>query len=150
MSFEPVEIRKYTITDGLTDRFRQAAGRALELQYTVTDSLGSVKDATLNEYNVAQALKTLALDFIFRYRFFDGAGAGRVEVDFLVLTVPLYVALQVNGEFWHMGERREDDLEKNARIVQYVPQVERVEEVWGDQTDTEANALAIVRFKIGV
>lgn len=108
------------------------------------------KRASLNEYNVAKALDTLGLEFIFQVSLLGGRVPFGIVLDFLVETVPYITPMWVHGEHWHTGAQREIDLLQQAVIEDYLgTEVARPVELWGDQTDTEEKALMYTRMALG-
>lgn len=116
----------------------------------VTDSSGKTSKASLNEYNVALALKKLGFDFQFQLSIAGGRGRlFGIVLDYLVMTVPEPTPLWVHGEHWHMGERRERDLKAQDTVREYMQgAINEPVEIWGDQSNTESLALTYVRKAI--
>lgn len=105
------------------------------------------KSATSYEYNVAKALDTINLPFIFQVSYLGGRTLrGGVVLDFLVLTDPLSTPCWVHGEHWHSGKQRTIDLMKQA-VLDFYTRGELALPVvlYGELVDTEEKALATVR-----
>ena len=103
-----------------------------------------------NEWNVGLALQRLGYEFDYQH-YLGGRGVrGSVIVDFLVYTNPLPVPLFVHGEYWHTGTKAMEDqlqmqyIESRMRGTWDTPVI-----IWGNQCETEEDALAIVREKLG-
>jgi hypothetical protein len=118
--------------------------------YMVTDLRGHTTRASKNEWNVAQALEEVGLDFQFQLSIAGGRQlAFGIVVDFLVETVPLPTPVWVHGEYWHQGNQRQKDI-RNQDIVREYMQGAILEpvEIWGAESDTEQRAVAAVRAKL--
>jgi hypothetical protein len=118
--------------------------------YLVTDVRGRTFKASKNEWNVAQALETVGLEFKFQLSVAGGRSlAFGIVLDFLVETVPLPTPVWVHGEYWHQGDRRARDLRHQDIVREYMQGgiLEPVE-IWGDESDTAPRALAAVRQKL--
>lgn len=106
------------------------------------------QSATLNEFNVAQALTRLRLNYIFQFAPFGFTGQrGQYVVDFLVQD-PFNLPVEVFGEYWHTGQLGMDDKLRLAVLGNYFHREVLV--LWGVDTDTEEEALKTVRKEIGV
>jgi hypothetical protein len=72
---------------------------------------------SINEWNVAQALTRLGLDFDYQVPVFGGrlVPGGQV-VDFLVKQPPQPIPLYVQGEYWHRQAKAIGDLLKQDRV----------------------------------
>lgn len=69
-----------------------------------------------NEYNVAQALVQLGLDFEYQYMVGLKGVRGSQVIDFLVYTVPKPTPLFVHGRYWHTGKMAQEDALKMAEL----------------------------------
>ena len=115
-----------------------------ELQ--VVDSYQRVHRATLNEYNVALALQTCDLLFMFQVDFFGGRSLrGGQVLDFLVFN-PMPTPVQVFGDHWHEGQLGTEDSYKLSLIQeQYGRDVVIFFQL---DTDTYDHALAAVKGQL--
>jgi hypothetical protein len=109
------------------------------------------KKASLNEYNVALGLDTLAYEYVFQLAIMGGRQQlGGVLLDFLVLTLPYPTPLWVHGEYWHSGAQRQTDLFQQALVeAEMGGQIAPALEIWGDQSETPELALAWLRRNLG-
>lgn len=105
---------------------------------------------SINEYNVGLALQKLNYEFDFQH-YLGGHGVkGSIIVDFLVYTPLKPTPLFVHGEYWHKGPQAMNDelmiqsLQSRMHGVWNEPVI-----IWGNECDTEEDALAIVRKKLG-
>lgn len=116
-------------------------------ELVVNDTYGRSHRATLPEYNVALALETLELPFMFQVEFFGGRRIrGGQVLDFLVYA-PFEIPLQVYGEYWHEGMLAADDQLKLNLIKQSTRA--DVEIIWGKDAATPEDALSACRSIFG-
>lgn len=118
--------------------------------YVVTDMRGRTSKASSNEYNVAQALENLNLEFKFQLSVAGGRSlAFGIVLDFLVETAPLPTPVWVHGEYWHQGNKRAKDLRQQDIVREYMQGgiLEPVE-IWGEESDSVARAEAALREKL--
>lgn len=111
------------------------------------------KKATSYEWNVAQALETVGLEYIFQMSYFGGRQLrGGIVLDFLVFTRPLPTPLWVHGEYWHQGKQRTVDLMQRATMFLFMAgEAAMGEVIWGEDCKTPEDALQAVKklFRIG-
>lgn len=100
------------------------------------------KTATLEEWFTYKALQQLGFreeEIHFQVGFLGGRFfKGGIVVDFVVDTAPLPTPIFVNGEYWHAGEQKQDDLVDRIRFFQgvgdyFLPPVD----VWGSELGSE-------------
>ena len=108
------------------------------------------KSATSYEYNVAKALETVDLPYMFQYQLFGGrARRGGIVLDFLVFTRPLSTPVFVNGGYWHSGQKRsEDELEQNLVFYYAKGEFQKPVIFWDEDCKTEEAALNAVRREL--
>ena len=105
------------------------------------------RHASENEYYVSLALDRLKLNYIFQYAPFGNQGVrGQYVVDFLVLN-PFSLPVEVFGNYWHTGQLGADDKLRLAILAKHFHR--EVIVLWGNDTDTEEEALRVVRKEIG-
>ena len=117
------------------------------VEYTVEG-----KKATSYEWNVAQALEKIGLEYIFQMSYFGGRNLrGGIVLDFLVFTKPLPTPLWVHGEYWHMGKQRTIDQMQRATMFLFMAGEAAMGVVlWGEDVKTEDLALSAVKRLFGV
>ena len=104
------------------------------------------KRASLNEFNVGNALDYFELPFIFQVYFMGGSRIrGGQILDFLVFA-PLVGPVQVYGDYWHSGQRSSTDRYKINVLEQFLKR--KVVIVWGHESKTYEQAVAAVRKKV--
>jgi len=104
------------------------------------------KRATLNEYNVGNALDYFELPFIFQVYCMGGHRVrGGQVLDFLVFA-PLIVPIQVYGDYWHKGQLSSRDRLNIINLEQFLKR--EIVIIWGNESDTYEQAVAAVRKKI--
>lgn len=103
-----------------------------------------------NEWNVGRALQKLGLEFDFQH-YLGGAGVrGSVIIDFLVYTPIKPTPLFVHGEYWHTGAMAMEDTLKLQMVNQKMRGVwNDAVIIWGNECETEQEALQTVRQKLG-
>ena len=100
---------------------------------------------SVNEYNVAQALDRLKLDYSYQYSLDGGRFVrGGQVIDFLIWMPPRPMAVYVQS-YWHLGQRGLEDELKQAAAERHGFEVV---EVWDYETMTPEDALAAVKRKI--
>lgn len=111
------------------------------------------KKATSYEWNVAQALDTVGLEYIFQMSYFGGRQLrGGIVLDFLVFTAPLATPLWVHGEYWHMGKQRTiDEMQRATMFLFMAGEATMGQVIWGEECKTPEDALVAVKrlFRIG-
>lgn len=121
----------------------------LDKRKFVTDSRGVTSKASLNEYNVAEALKLLNKEFYFQMSIEGGKQrAFGLVLDFLVITVPFPTPVWVHGEHWHTGARRQKDIYQQTLVSDYMQgQINPPLEIWGSESTTVEQALRTLKNK---
>lgn len=115
-------------------------------RYFVEDSNGRVAKATSNEYNVAEALKELKIEFTFQMAIQGGKVAFGMMLDFMLHTKPLPTPVWVHGEHWHMGAARKKDLKQMQILDDYMHgQVAIPIEIWGSQSGSKEEAISALK-----
>lgn len=104
------------------------------------------KRASLNEYNIGNALDHFELPFTFQVYFMGGHRVrGGQVLDFLVFA-PLIVPVQVYGDYWHRGQMSAKDRTNIITLEQFLKR--KIIIVWGNESETYDQAVAVVRKKI--
>lgn len=105
---------------------------------------------SVNEYNVAQALNRLKLDYLYQYPIFGGRVRGGQVIDFLVQKPPKPIPVFIQGAYWHSGARGTEDVLKFEEINQRMGgQWERVVTIEEQECETVEQAYNAVLEKIG-
>lgn len=74
---------------------------------------------SVEEWRVAQALGRIKVPFIYQFEIFDASVRGGIILDFLVQTNPLATPLEVDGQYWHRGERSSKDIMRQVTLERY-------------------------------
>ena len=100
--------------------------------------------ASLNEYNVWQALVLEDIAYIFQFKLFSAGGAaGEIKVDFVIFPDGFGRPLEVQGAFWHSNN---DERFRMALIEDYFNQpIIIIEE---DESMTIVDARRAVRGEV--
>jgi hypothetical protein len=99
-----------------------------------------------NEWYVAQALEEFKLPYMYQLIVRGGGGRrGTIILDFLVFT-PFSVPVQVYGEYWHSGQRKDEDRLQEAYIEQYFGR--EVVPIWGSESESREAARTAVQSKL--
>lgn len=102
--------------------------------------------ATINEYFVAQAFDFLKFEYSFQVSFWGGHHlVGGQVLDFMVYR-PYKIPVQVYGNYWHRGQMSAKDHFNEIQIMNMTGRMPII--LWGDETDTFAEALAAVKKKV--
>jgi hypothetical protein len=75
-----------------------------------------IKVDSVEEYNVAQALDKMKLEYAYQKYLGASEERGTFIIDFLVYTVPKPTPLLVHGEYWHTGKYAAETALKEAMI----------------------------------
>jgi hypothetical protein len=102
---------------------------------------------SVNEYNVAQALDRMKLEYIYQYSFNGGNIRGGQIIDFLIEKPPSPIPLQVQGEYWHSASMDTELAMKNADVAQ---EFGVLLEIWGSDCETIEAAYDWCMNNIGV
>lgn len=101
--------------------------------------------ASSYEVNVARALDTCKIQYIFQYTISEGyRRRGGQVLDFLAFTKPKYTPIEVNGDYWHRDKTVEFylEVETNRILKSYCfPLVI----FWGEDSKNYEDALRKVR-----
>lgn len=101
--------------------------------------------ATLNEYNVAMALDSLKIGYIFQYAIDGGKRVrGGMVIDFVIQEPPKPTPLNVDGDYWHKGEREVEDRLQELSLASKAWLAPLVR-VMGNETNTFEDALVAVK-----
>jgi len=115
------------------------------MQYMVRD-----RKATLNEWNVAQALDKLRMEYWFQYPIDGGRMVrGGMVIDFLIKEPPKDIPLNVDGDYWHKGEREAQDRLQDAAL-RMKPWLAPLVRVKGSETGTIEDAEFVLRRELRV
>ena len=81
-------------------------------------SIQGVQVGSINEWNVAQALTRLKIEYEYQVPIFGGrlVPGGQV-IDFLILQPPKPTPLYVQGEYWHRQAKAITDLIKQSDVT---------------------------------
>lgn len=72
---------------------------------------------SVNEWNVAQALNKMKVQYEYQYPVFGGTSTrGGQVIDFLLYVMPRPIPLYVQGEYWHNRKKETDDLYKMRMV----------------------------------
>lgn len=74
---------------------------------------------SVQEWRVAQALGRIKMRFIYQFEIFDASVRGGIILDFLVQTNPLATPLEVDGQYWHRGERSSKSIMRQVILDDY-------------------------------
>ena len=106
---------------------------------------------SINEYNVAQALDKLNMDYEYQYIFGMAGIRGSQIIDFLVYTLPKPTPLFVHGEYWHSGKFAADEALKLADIDMRMRGTwAQSVVIWEHECEDEDQAFNSLREKLGV
>ena len=117
------------------------------------DSYQGTRIASENELNVIQAALTLKIPFEYQYEVFGGRYIrGGQVIDFLFQVDPQYIPANVQGEYWHFGKNRAEDLIKQMALEEYARNEGWAPPLFIPEKDTETVDLARAYLKqhIGV
>ena len=115
------------------------------------DIQGQVPDSQ-NELNVAQALNTLKIEYVFQYDIMGGKGRrGGQVIDFLLYTSPLFIPLQVQGAYWHGKAMSKHEALELYTLEEYAQNQgwDRPVELYEEETATYEAALIALKQKVG-
>lgn len=120
----------------------QRSGTDLRTTYTVEDSYGHIAKATSNEWNVAEALKQLHIDFSFQVPIKGGRRQKfGLVLDFMLHTVPYQTPLWVHGDYWHQGSRRAVDIKQMQEVEEaFGGRILPAIEIWGHESNSVEDA----------
>lgn len=114
----------------------------------ITPVQGQMPDS-IQEWRVAKALDYYKLEYIFQYEVFGGRFTGGQLIDFLVFTKPLPTPIYVQGDYWHRGEKAQQDQLKQAKIKGlFNGQINEAVEIWEHEIPTLADAKRVVKERI--
>jgi len=108
------------------------------------------KKATFPEYIVAQALDLLGYEYWFQLSFAGGRQrAGGLVLDFLVDTFPMPTPIWVQGEYWHSGAQRSEDILAMIELNYLMGgMLAEPVEIFEDEVPDVESALAILRERV--
>ena len=105
------------------------------------------KPASINEWNLAQAMTQLKVPFQYQVRLGSGQGEpGGIILDFVAWTSTGPVAIPLRGGYWHRNSEAADNLAD--RIAQYY--YGRVAPIMVEETQTIEAAIKAFRTKVGL
>lgn len=103
------------------------------------------KSATKNEYNVAQALDHLEIEFLFQVSYWGGRVLGGQVLDFLCF-LPFPTPVQVYGNYWHSGQLSNKDRYNEIQIASVFGIAPII--IWGNESETVEDAISTVKRKL--
>jgi hypothetical protein len=116
----------------------------------MTNYLVQGSEATLPEFNTAQALKRLDIEFIFQVPLGGGfSRRGGVVIDFLIEN-PFPIAIEVEGEYWHTGRRSFDEAFRESMIRHYAGRITEIIHIAAHRLQTVDDATRTLRQELRI
>lgn len=112
------------------------------------------KSASDLEWRVYQAFKEIGIqeqDIQFQVSFYGGQMLpGGMVLDFIVRRWPESIPIEIEGQYWHEGEKRTSDEFKRARLFEEQGWLTPLVTITESEIMTDDMAVSVVRDKIGM
>lgn len=107
---------------------------------------------SVNEWNVAQALNQMKLQYEYQYPVFGGTNVrGGQVIDFLIYVLPRPIPLYVQGTYWHNRAKETNDLYKMRQVEErYKGQFDPPLAIKESECETSEQAFEWLMKEVGV